>query len=74
MTRPDAPSGTDRVAEVARRMTGVDVVVNVQGDEPEIAGRSIDLAVACSIKVRRPSCPPWRPRSETAASWRIRRA
>ena len=45
MTRPDAPSGTDRVAEVARRMAGVDVVVNVQGDEPEIAGRSIDLAI-----------------------------
>ena len=45
MTDPDAPSGTDRVAEVARRMSDVDIVVNVQGDEPEIAGSSIDLAV-----------------------------
>jgi len=45
MTSPTAPSGTDRVAEVARRMTGVDIVVNVQGDEPEIAGTSIDLAI-----------------------------
>ncbi len=45
MTQPDAPSGTDRVAEVARRMEGVDIIVNVQGDEPEIAGRSIDLAI-----------------------------
>ncbi|MEN6406850.1 MAG: 3-deoxy-manno-octulosonate cytidylyltransferase [Thermoguttaceae bacterium] len=45
MTDPNAPSGTDRVAEVARRMTDVDVIVNVQGDEPEISGRSIDLAV-----------------------------
>jgi 3-deoxy-manno-octulosonate cytidylyltransferase (CMP-KDO synthetase) len=45
MTRPDAPSGTDRVAEVARRLTHVDIVVNLQGDEPEIAGRSIDLAI-----------------------------
>lgn len=45
MTDPNAASGTDRVAEVARRMPDVDVVVNVQGDEPEIAGRSIDLAV-----------------------------
>jgi 3-deoxy-manno-octulosonate cytidylyltransferase (CMP-KDO synthetase) len=45
MTRPDAPSGTDRVAEVARRMPEVEIVVNVQGDEPELAGRSIDLAV-----------------------------
>ncbi len=45
MTDPAAPSGTDRVAEVARRMTGVNIVVNVQGDEPEIAGTSIDLAI-----------------------------
>jgi len=45
MTDPAAPSGTDRVAEIARRMTDVDIVVNVQGDEPEIAGRSIDLAI-----------------------------
>ena len=45
MTDPNAPSGTDRVAEVARRMSKVDIIVNVQGDEPEIAGSSIDLAV-----------------------------
>lgn len=45
MTDPNAPSGTDRVAEVARKLTDVDVVVNVQGDEPEIAGESIDLVV-----------------------------
>jgi 3-deoxy-manno-octulosonate cytidylyltransferase (CMP-KDO synthetase) len=45
MTDPHAASGTDRVAEVARQMADVDIVVNVQGDEPEIAGRSIDLAV-----------------------------
>jgi 3-deoxy-manno-octulosonate cytidylyltransferase (CMP-KDO synthetase) len=45
MTNPAAPSGTDRVAEVARRMTDVEIIVNVQGDEPEIAGTSIDLAI-----------------------------
>jgi 3-deoxy-manno-octulosonate cytidylyltransferase (CMP-KDO synthetase) len=45
MTSPDCASGTDRVAEVARRMPEVDIVVNVQGDEPELAGGSIDLAV-----------------------------
>ncbi|HJT36501.1 MAG TPA: 3-deoxy-manno-octulosonate cytidylyltransferase [Pirellulales bacterium] len=45
MTSPDCPSGTDRVAEVARRMTDVDLVVNVQGDEPELEGQSIDAAV-----------------------------
>ena len=46
MTSPDCASGTDRVAEVARRMPSVDIIVNVQGDEPELAGESIDLAVA----------------------------
>jgi 3-deoxy-manno-octulosonate cytidylyltransferase (CMP-KDO synthetase) len=45
MTNPNAPSGTDRVAEVARQMPEVDIIVNVQGDEPEIAGSSIDLAI-----------------------------
>ncbi len=45
MTDPQAASGTDRVAEVARRMDRVDLVVNVQGDEPELAGESIDLVV-----------------------------
>ena len=45
MTDPQAASGTDCVAEVARRMDRVDLVVNVQGDEPELAGESIDLVV-----------------------------
>jgi len=45
MTNPDAPSGTDRVAEVARGLPHVDIVVNVQGDEPELAGESIDLVI-----------------------------
>lgn len=45
LTDPNAPSGTDRVAEIAQRLNGVDIVVNVQGDEPEIAGASIDLAI-----------------------------
>ncbi len=35
MTRADHPSGTDRIAEVAANLE-CDVVVNVQGDEPEI--------------------------------------
>jgi 3-deoxy-manno-octulosonate cytidylyltransferase (CMP-KDO synthetase) len=45
LTSPDCASGTDRVAEIARRLRGVDVLVNVQGDEPEISARAIDLAV-----------------------------
>ncbi|MBN2216067.1 MAG: 3-deoxy-manno-octulosonate cytidylyltransferase [Pirellulales bacterium] len=45
MTDPGAASGTDRVAEVARKMTHVDIIVNVQGDEPEISPEAIDLVV-----------------------------
>jgi 3-deoxy-manno-octulosonate cytidylyltransferase (CMP-KDO synthetase) len=45
LTSPDCASGTDRVAEIARRMTGVEIFVNVQGDEPEISPEAIDLAI-----------------------------
>jgi 3-deoxy-manno-octulosonate cytidylyltransferase (CMP-KDO synthetase) len=45
MTRPDWASGTDRVAEVAARLIDVDVVVNVQGDEPELPGTAIDRVI-----------------------------
>jgi 3-deoxy-manno-octulosonate cytidylyltransferase (CMP-KDO synthetase) len=42
----DHPSGTDRIAEVvARSFADVDLVVNIQGDEPEIDPQSIDLLV-----------------------------
>lgn len=41
LTRSDHVSGTDRVAEVAARLTS-DVVVNLQGDEPLIDPDSID--------------------------------
>lgn len=46
MTSPDHPSGTDRVAEVATAHPEIDVVVNVQGDEPELAAESIDMAIS----------------------------
>ncbi len=45
LTDPAAPSGTDRVAEVARAMDDIDTFVNVQGDEPDIPAEAIDLAV-----------------------------
>ena len=44
MTSPAHLSGTDRVAEVVRNRAGddADVIVNVQGDEPEIEPATID--------------------------------
>ena len=45
MTDPDAPSGTDRVAEAATTIPEADIIVNVQGDEPDISATAIDLAI-----------------------------
>lgn len=42
MTRPDHLTGTDRLAEVAATHTEIDVVINVQGDEPLIDASVID--------------------------------
>ncbi len=41
MTSPEHPSGTDRIAEVARGLSD-EVVINVQGDEPEIEPEVVD--------------------------------
>jgi 3-deoxy-manno-octulosonate cytidylyltransferase (CMP-KDO synthetase) len=48
MTRVDHASGTDRIAEVAkaRGWTGRTVVVNVQGDEPQMPPALIDQVAA----------------------------
>ncbi len=45
MTRTDHPSGTDRVAEVAAQLTNAQIVVNLQGDEPEISPDALDRVV-----------------------------
>jgi 3-deoxy-manno-octulosonate cytidylyltransferase (CMP-KDO synthetase) len=45
MTAREHPSGTDRVAEVARGIEA-DLIVNVQGDEPLIEPAAIDAAIA----------------------------
>jgi 3-deoxy-manno-octulosonate cytidylyltransferase (CMP-KDO synthetase) len=44
MTRVDHPSGTDRIAEVAalRHWADDDIIVNVQGDEPQLPPAIID--------------------------------
>ena len=52
MTRADHPSGTDRIAEVARSLglPGDAVVVNLQGDEPLIDPA---LLSACAARISR---------------------
>jgi 3-deoxy-manno-octulosonate cytidylyltransferase (CMP-KDO synthetase) len=45
MTSPDCASGADRVAEIARTLHEGEIVVNVQGDEPELSGDAIDLVI-----------------------------
>jgi 3-deoxy-manno-octulosonate cytidylyltransferase (CMP-KDO synthetase) len=42
MTSRDHLSGTDRIAEVARQLDS-DVVINLQGDEPEIEPSALDM-------------------------------
>jgi 3-deoxy-manno-octulosonate cytidylyltransferase (CMP-KDO synthetase) len=47
LTSPDHPSGTDRVAEVARREAyhGFQVIANIQGDEPLLKERHLEAAI-----------------------------
>jgi 3-deoxy-manno-octulosonate cytidylyltransferase (CMP-KDO synthetase) len=52
MTRADHASGTDRVAEVAAHLAA-DVVINLQGDEPQLDPDAIDLLAEL---MRDPAC------------------
>ena len=45
MTSPECASGTDRVAEVARKLPRAEILVNVQGDEPEMSPDNIDRVI-----------------------------
>ena len=52
MTSPDHYSGTDRCAEGVSKIyletgTKIDVVINIQGDEPFIKSEQIDLLMKC---------------------------
>lgn len=49
LTRADHPSGTDRVAEVAASLPHAQVIVNLQGDEPEISGEALDRVVGMLV-------------------------
>ena len=46
MTSENHRSGSDRVAEVGRGLPGIDVLINVQGDEPELDPADLDRLVA----------------------------
>jgi 3-deoxy-manno-octulosonate cytidylyltransferase (CMP-KDO synthetase) len=46
MTSPECASGTDRVAEVARRRPWAQVVLNLQGDEPELETGAVTRLVS----------------------------
>lgn len=45
MTGDNHASGTDRLAEVAEKHPEIDIIVNVQGDEPLVDPEAIDAAV-----------------------------
>jgi 3-deoxy-manno-octulosonate cytidylyltransferase (CMP-KDO synthetase) len=45
ITSPECASGTDRVAEAARAIPGYDIVLNIQGDEPEMTPEPLTALV-----------------------------
>jgi 3-deoxy-manno-octulosonate cytidylyltransferase (CMP-KDO synthetase) len=58
MTSPEAPSGTARIVEALPRLPEANVIVNVQGDEPELAASAIDAAIDLLDR-----CPDYRQRN-----------
>lgn len=47
MTSDLHQSGTDRCAEVSKKMIGYDAIINIQGDEPLIDPKQINLLASC---------------------------
>lgn len=50
MTSPDHQSGSDRIAEVAAALPENSIIVNVQGDEPNIPPTTIENAVEAILR------------------------
>jgi 3-deoxy-manno-octulosonate cytidylyltransferase (CMP-KDO synthetase) len=67
MTASDHPTGTDRLAEVARRHEH-DVLINVQGDEPLIEGFVVDATVEALLRDDRAAMSTVVHRAEPAAA------
>ncbi len=53
LTSPDLQSGTDRVAAAVKNLA-VNIVINLQGDEPEIEPSSIDALA--DLMLKNPNC------------------
>ncbi len=47
MTSTTHESGTDRCAEVINKISGFDIAINIQGDEPFISPLQIELLLSC---------------------------
>jgi 3-deoxy-manno-octulosonate cytidylyltransferase (CMP-KDO synthetase) len=50
LTRPEHPCGTNRVAEAARAFPDAEIVINLQGDEPELDPNILDMVVEAMRK------------------------
>ncbi len=46
LTSPETTSGTARIVEALARLPAADIIVNVQGDEPELPSTAIEAAIA----------------------------
>jgi 3-deoxy-manno-octulosonate cytidylyltransferase (CMP-KDO synthetase) len=61
MSSPDHPSGSDRLAEIARRFPEYEVIINVQGDEPFTEKSALTALLACfkneAVQVASVMCP-----------------
>jgi 3-deoxy-manno-octulosonate cytidylyltransferase (CMP-KDO synthetase) len=54
LTQADHPTGTDRIAEVARRHPA-EIVINIQGDQPTVRGKEINDVI--QVLLDDPSLP-----------------